>query len=1165
MIERLEEQYFRFNRWLSPVGAGIAVLFGISVLVGWGYDIDILRSFPQETYQAKPLTAIGLIIAGISLFALVTGHGTRPLLALGNLLGLVFAAIGVFIVADQLLIDLDLGSGSLLFSDRLHFDPLVPLGRPAIETGVVFVLSAFGILGLGRRSRWAVLAANISTVVAMMIVLVAIILYIFDFRGFQNIPGFTSIALNTAVAVLVLTFAILLAYRERGLLSILWSRTGGGILARRLFPFIFVVPIIFGWLRHQGEKAGLYGTEFGIALFTAGTVIGFGLIVFFTARTIESFDLRRQIAENAVVRKALMIGSSLEPMMIWSPERGILEWNTGCEKLYGFSAEEALGRTSIDLLKTRMKPGPAEFQRALEESGKWSGEVEQTTRSGEMVITESAYQLIESDGELLIIQHDRDITERKRYEQAIIQAKELNDYTINSLPAIFFLFDSAGRMKKWNQNFLRITGYTAEEMGEMQPLDFIVPDDHTLVAEKIQEVMTTGKAEAEARLMTADARVIPFYFLGSRITVEGQICVVGSGTDITAQKRAIEAAKESEERYRLLFDSNPCPMWVYDRETLQFLAVNEAAVKSYGFTRREFLSMNMTQIRPEEELPRLYQRLAGEIKTLTHPTPWTHRRKDGSKFEVEITSHALEFNGRQARLVMAIDVTQRSEALKQLRESEALFKSVFDQQFQFMMILSPERKIMQVNELSLKASGYEREDLLGKNFWEIPLWPQREKMKQEWNRRLDEAVATGRSVIGEEYFVTASGERRLAESATTAIFGPDGTVSHYVVQAGDATARREAEESLRESEQRFRRMFDIVSIGIAQADAQTGRFILFNRRFAEIAGYPVEDLRQMTFKQLTHPEDAEADARKFFEARDGKAPQYINEKRYLRPDGSIVWVRVNASFVRDADGTALQSIGVIEDITEQKRARDELLELNATLEERVEERTRKLETLNRELEAFSYSVSHDLRAPLRAMDGFSQAVLEDYADKLDENGVDYLNRIRSASQRMASMIDSLLGLSRVSRSALSIGTTDLTSMAREIASDLAAASPDRIVEVSIEDGLTAKCDARLARIALENMLGNAWKFTSKTENASVSFSRGPEPGEFVIRDNGAGFEATYADTIFGAFSRLHRSDEFEGTGIGLATVYRIIQMHGGTIRAESEPGQGAAFFFTFTK
>lgn len=1032
---RFEEKYFQFNRWLSPVGSLISAIFGSLILFGMALDVNLIREFPQNSYQTPPLTAFGLVIGSIALFLIAIARQKRYLSGFGFFFAFCFFATGGYIVADHLITDIDLGTGSFLFGPRADFDPLVPSGRPAIETGFVFMLAAFAIIGLRFRSYWAILAANLAGILGLAYVLVAIILYIIEFRVFDNVPGFTSIALNTAIASLVLIFATLLAYRERGVLSILWSRTGGGILARRLFPFVFLAPIAMGWFRHQGEKSGLYATEFGIALFTASTVLGFALIVFLTAKTVEAFDARRLAAEEAVVRKALLISSSLEPMMIWSPERGILEWNTGCEKLYGFSIEEALGRTSIDLLKSRMKEGPAEFLKTLEKTGKWSGEVEQTTRSGEMVITESAYQIIESEGERLVIQYDRDITGRKRYEQAIIQAKELNDYTINSLPAIFFLFDSNGRMIKWNQNFLRVTGYTADEVKEMRPLDFVIPADHELVREKIKEVVESGRAEAEAHLLTADARVIPFYFLGSRITIEGQICVVGSGTDITAQKRAVTAAKESEERYRLLFDSNPCPMWVYDIESLRFLAVNNAAVNAYGYSRSEFLAMDMTQIRPKEELPRLYERLAGEIKTLTHPTPWIHQRKDGSTFKVEITSHALEFNGRRARLVLAIDVTEREQAVEQLRESE----------------------------------------------------------------------------------------------------------------------------------QRFRRMFDIVSIGIAQADAQTGQFILFNRRFAEIAGYPVEDLRQMTFKQLTHPDDAEEDARKFFEARDGKVAQYINEKRYLRADGSVVWVRVNASFVRDADGTALQSIGVIEDITEQKRARDELIELNATLEQRVEERTLKLETVNRELEAFSYSVSHDLRAPLRAMDGFSQAVLEDYADKLDENGVDYLNRIRSASQRMATMIDSLLGLSRVSRSALDVEMVDLSAVAREVAAELRSASPERSVEVTVEDGLTAECDERLARIALSNILGNAWKFTSKTENASIEFSRADGPNEFVIRDNGVGFEPTYADTIFGAFSRLHRADEFEGTGIGLATVYRIIRMHGGSIRAESEPGNGAAFYFKFTK
>lgn len=1035
MIERLEERYFQFNRWLSPAGSVVAILFGLSILIGWVWNIRFLRSIPGETYQAKPLTALGLMIGGAALFFICVDRGPGWFTRVGQFFAFTFGLFGVYIVADHLITTIDLGSGSLFFGDQAPLDPLVPSGRPAIETGVIFVLAAFSIFGLVFRKRIAILAANLAAVVALMLALVAVILYFFDFRVFDDVPILSSIALNTAITVLVLLFAALHAYRERGFLAILWSRTGGGLLARRLFPFIFIVPVGVGWLRHQGEKGGLYTTEFGIALFTAGTIIGFALIVFLTARSVEYYDLRRQAAEAAEVRKALMIGISLEPVILWSPEQGIVEWNAGCEKLYGFTAEEAKRQSSLGLLKTRMKANLADFWDHLEKEGSWTGEVEQTTRTGETVVTESTYQLIESEGERFVIQHDRDITERKRYEQAIIQAKELNDYTINSLPAIFFLFDSNGRMIKWNQNFLRVTGYTADEVRRMLPLDFIFPGDHELVADKIREVMSTGQAESEARLMTADARVVPFYFLGSRITVEGQLCVVGSGTDITEQKRAIAAIKESEERYRLLFESNPCPMWVYDRESLGFLAVNQAATNAYGYSRREFLAMDMTKIRPEEELPRFYKHLAGDIKTVTHPSPWIHKRKDGSTFDVEITSHALEFNGRPARLVLATDVTERNRAVKQLRESE----------------------------------------------------------------------------------------------------------------------------------QRFRRMFDIVSIGIAQADAQTGQFLLFNRRFAEIAGYPPEELKQMTFKQLTHPDDAEKDARKYFEARDGKAPQYINEKRYLRADGSVVWVRVNASFVRDADGTALQSIGVIEDITEQKRARDELLELNVTLEQRVEERTRKLETLNRELEAFSYSVSHDLRAPLRAMDGFSQAVLEDYGDKLDETGVDYLNRIRSASQRMASMIDSLLVLSRVSRSALSIVTTDLSSLAREIAAELEAASPERSVEVIIEDGLAAECDARLARIALENMLGNAWKFTSKTDNASISFSRGLEPGEYVIRDNGAGFEEIYADKIFGAFSRLHRSDEFEGTGIGLATVYRIIQMHGGTIRAESEPGHGAAFYFKFKR
>jgi len=230
----------------------------------------------------------------------------------------------------------------------------------------------------------------------------------------------------------------------------------------------------------------------------------------------------------------------------------------------------------------------------------------------------------------------------------------------------------------------------------------------------------------------------------------------------------------------------------------------------------------------------------------------------------------------------------------------------------------------------------------------------------------------------------------------------------------------------------------------------------------------------------------------------------------------------------------------------------------------VVERTIQLEAANRELEAFSYSVSHDLRAPLRGIDGFSQALLEDYADTLDDQGRDYLRRVRSATQRMAGLIDDLLNLSRITRGELRREAVDLSAQARSVAEQLRQAQPERQVEFHIADGLTAEGDPRLLRIALENLLGNAWKFTGKTDPAVIEFGLRRERGEaiYFVRDNGAGFDMAYAGKLFGAFQRLHDVREFEGTGIGLATVQRIIRRHGGRVWAEGESGHGATFHFT---
>ena len=252
------------------------------------------------------------------------------------------------------------------------------------------------------------------------------------------------------------------------------------------------------------------------------------------------------------------------------------------------------------------------------------------------------------------------------------------------------------------------------------------------------------------------------------------------------------------------------------------------------------------------------------------------------------------------------------------------------------------------------------------------------------------------------------------------------------------------------------------------------------------------------------------------------------------------------------------------DVTGRRRADAEIRKLNAELEARVRQRTAQLERLNDELESFSYSVSHDLRAPLRAIQGFTDLLAQRAGAALDAQSRHYLERVQDAAARMGRLIDDLLGLSRVTRAPVRPEPVDLSRLAAQVADELRAGEPQRAVEVAIAPGLAASGDPALLRVVLQNLLENAWKFTRLREGARIEVGEQPGPGArtFCVRDNGAGFDMRYAGKLFGAFQRLHSGEQFPGTGIGLATVKRIVERHGGRVWANGEPGRGASFYFT---
>jgi PAS domain S-box-containing protein len=682
-------------------------------------------------------------------------------------------------------------------------------------------------------------------------------------------------------------------------------------------------------------------------------------------------------------------------------------------------------------------------------------------------------------------------------------------------------------------------------------------------------LLISRRIEQPIRAFAGAARAVSRGDLQARLVPEGAAETAALAGEFNGMIDAVLAAqralREAEARYRTFVEVCPDGVFVVCEGRIVFANAAGCALLEVH-SAEQLAGRNALKLFAPEYRDTILARGKRLLDTGTSNPPIDVRalRADGSPIDLEVRAAFLEHEGKPAMLTVARDITERKKAEAALQSSEEGFRRLWETSTDAVIVVSSDNVIEYASSPVELIFGYRPGEIVGRPL--SLLQPQRlqsahdrgfarylQTQQRSLNWRATETVGLRRD--GTEFPIEISfGEIEFAGRPMFAGF------------IRDNTTRKQTESALRASEQRFRALTENSSDAVALLSPD-GRVLYSSPATTRVLGYPLEEFVGRSAFEFIHPEDQSRFIASLNEVAKSPGASVELDSRVRHRDGQ--WRIIEAVFT---NLTHDQSIGAIvnnyRDVTERRRAAGEIRRLNAELERRVVQRTAQLEAANKELEAFSYSVSHDLRAPLRAIDGFSHAVLDNNGAQLDDTGRNYLNRVRAATQRMSQMIDDILNLSRITREDIRRERLDLADMAKRMVEELRESEPQRRVDFVTHDGMVAEGDRHLLERALDNLIRNAWKYTSKQPHARIEFGLLPpgagRPGDrvFFLKDNGAGFDMKYVGKLFGAFQRLHGAQEFPGNGIGLVTVQRIVQRHGGRIWAEGEPGRGAVFYFT---
>ena len=1166
-----ERRRFAWCKFFAQCASLSVVCLGVSVLAGWLFDIEWLQGLHPVWVTMKANSAFCFVLAGLALWLVCRGSATGFKLRLAQACALTIVGVGLLTLGEYLF-GWDLGIDHLLFRGHKAELGSPILGRMAPATAFNFILLGMALVFLDVKTSQGRRPAQYFSLAAAAVTLFAFVGYFYGVESGYWIVPIASIALHTIVAFVLCCLGILFTRPDQGVMAVLTSDRGEGVVTRRTLPAALLLPVLLGWLERLGHRAGFYGPGFGTALLATSLVIILGCVIWRSAAELNRIDSERLRAEEARLRLAAAVEFS-DDAIIGKDLNGIIaSWNRGAERIFGFSAAEVIGHSVTMLIPPgHLNEEPPILERLRRGERIEHYETARRRKNGTLLDVSLSISPVKDRDDKIIgaLKIARDITEQKRAQERLRRSEEHFRVTLASIGDGVIVTDARANVTFMNQVAAQLTGYTLQEAqgvalstlfkilneSTRQPVE--IPVDKVLqkgvIVGLANHTVLIAKDGTERPILDSAA---PIRNSGGELT--GVVLVFRDVTEHRAAEviaRRLAAIVESSDDAIVGKDLNgTITSW------------NQGAERIFGYSAVEAVGQSILMLIPADRVDEeqvILERLGQGERTEHFET--VRRRKDGTPVDVSLSVSPIKNSG--GRIIgaskIARDITKRKQVEAALRRSDALKGAILDSAMNAILSIDQEGCVHEWNRAAGAIFGYPKAEAVGRRMDELII-PRGQR--EYYHNRLSEYLMTGvGSLLGRPFELTlmrADGTEFYGELAITRNSQDEST--QYTCILRDITERKQAEADR------------VLLAAIVESSADSiiskdlnGIITSWNRGAERMFGYTLQEAMGQPITIIVPSERHHEEQQILARINRGERIGFF-ETICRRKDGALLDVSVAISPLKDSLGRIVGDSRIARDVTERKCTEEKLRQsetsfrvLAEKLEVKVQQRTAQLQTSLNSVEDLLYTIAHDLRAPNRTMQGFAQLLQLEYGNQLDDMARDYLSRISTAAVRNDELIRDLLEYGRLSHEEVPLAPVDLRQIVESVLSAFETEIRQRHAHIHRGgEWPVVVANGRMLKQVLTNFLTNALIYVPPDREPEVTISAVSKNGKAVLRvkDNGIGISPGQIDRAFKPFIRLPNPTNAPGTGMGLAIVKKAAERMNAAVGAESTPGSGACFW-----